>query len=329
MSFIWHENSFVHEGYACTDSVDRYVGNSPTSPFYQHEGSLRRIIEKDFRSGRVTRPARKSPRGGRLLQKSDTEAALTSGGRPQSSHREGSWTISPENPVFGKARLFCGLSSSEVKEILRLSECRKYEANLVLAEQGNRADRLFLLVSGSVRYFFITPNGQKVCLFWLMPGDVFGGASLLTEPAAFIVNTETTMESVALVWQRDVIRTIATKFPKLLENSLSIACDYLVWYLATHLSLICHTARERLAHVLISLAHGIGRRTPSGISLEITNEQLANTANITAFTVSRLLNEWQRGGLISKDRGKLLLHHAEQLLHYSSRSVPHRSPGTG
>jgi CRP-like cAMP-binding protein len=148
-----------------------------------------------------------------------------------------------------------------------------------------------------------------------MPGDVLGGGSLLTEPGAFVVNTEAAVESVALVWQRDIIRAIATKFPRILENSLSIACDYLVWYVATHLSLVCHTARERLAHVLISLAHGIGRKTPSGISLTITNEQLANTANITPFTVSRLLSEWQRIGLISKHRGKLLLYHPEQLLH--------------
>ena len=257
-----------------------------------------------------------------MLPRSDTEAGLTSGGGPQSLRREGSWTISPQNPVFGKARLFSGFSSSEVNEILSLAVCRNYRPNSVLAEQGNRADTLFLLVSGSARYFFITPNGNKVYLFWLMPGDVFGGASLLTEPAEFIVNTEATVESVALVWQRDVIRRIATKYPRILENSLSIACDYLVWYLATHLSLICHTARERLAHVLISLARGIGRRTPSGISLEITNEQLANTANITPFTVSRLLSEWQRTGLISKDRGRLLLYRPEQLLQHHSRSVP-------
>jgi CRP-like cAMP-binding protein len=215
-----------------------------------------------------------------------------------------------------------------VDEILRSAVRHKYLAKSVLAEQGNRADRLFLLVSGSARYFFIAPDGQKVYLFWLMPGDAFGGTSLLTEPAEFIVSTEATVESVAMVWQRDVIRTIATKYPRIFENSLSIACDYLVWYLATHLSLVCHTARERLAHVLVSLAHGIGRKTPSGISLEITNEQLANTANITSFTVSRLLSGWQRIGLISKDRGRLLLYHPEQLLHHPSRSAPDKSsPG--
>lgn len=117
-----------------------------------------------------------------------------------------------------------------------------------------------------------------------------------------------------LIWERDVIRRLAALHPRILENGLSIACDYLVWYLATHLSLICHTARERLAHVLISLAYGVGQRTPSGIRVEITNEQLANTANMSSFTVSRFLSEWQRVGLISKNRGKIILFDPGQLL---------------
>jgi CRP-like cAMP-binding protein len=234
-----------------------------------------------------------------------------------------------ENPVFGEARLFRGLSSSEINEILSVAACHKYPANSLLSEQGDRANKLFFLVSGSLRYFFIAPDGQKVYLFWLKPGDVVGGTSLLAEAAEFLVSTEAIAESVTLVWQRNVIRAIARKHPGLFENSLSIACDYLVWYLATHLSLVSHTARERLAHVLVSLARGIGQKTPSGISLEITNEQLANTANITPFTVSRLLNEWQRIGLISKDRGRVLLYQPEQLMNRSSNAFSKLSIRTG
>ena len=252
-------------------------------------------------------------------QRSGGEAELISGGALQPSLHEGDWHVSSQNPVLRKARLFRGVSPSGLDESLRLATCRTYAENAVVAAQGNPADSLFLLVNGSARYFFITPAGQKVNLFWLTPGDIFGGASLLTEPSEFVVSTEVTTESVVLVWDRDVIRRLATLYPKLLENGLSIACDYLVWYLATHLSLVSHTARERLAHVLVSLAYGVGQRTPTGISVEITNEQLANTANMTPFTVSRLLSQWQRTGLILKDRGKILLAHPEQLLPSHSR----------
>jgi CRP-like cAMP-binding protein len=184
---------------------------------------------------------------------------------------------------------------------------------------------LFLLLKGAARYFLITAAGRKINLFWLVPGDIFGGACLLAEAAPFIVSTEVTKESQVLVWERDAIRTLATRYPKLTENGLSIASDYLVWYLATHLSLVCHSARERLAHVLSSLSRGVGQKCANGISLEITNEQLANTANITLFTVSRLLSEWQKDGSLLKTRGKIVIRHPEQLFRATPRDRSHDS----
>jgi CRP-like cAMP-binding protein len=177
-----------------------------------------------------------------------------------------------------------------------------------------------MLAKGGARYFFTTSQGQDVNLFWLAPGDIFGGASLLPQSSEFIVSTEATKESTILVWQRAAIRALTSQFPRLLENGLSTACDYLVWYLATHLSLVFDSARERLAHVLYSLSHGIGQRCTEGIRLEITNEQLANTANLTPFTVSRLLSEWQRKGAILKSHGAILLCRPEQL--FGQKSSP-------
>jgi CRP-like cAMP-binding protein len=215
--------------------------------------------------------------------------------------------------LLRKARFLDGLSHSERSAVLERAESRSYPVNAVIAEQATAADRLFLLVSGCARYFFLTPEGRKVNLLLLLPGEIFGGASLLAKPAQFIVSTEITQVSTVLVWQRDTIQALAAQIPTLLENGLAIAYDYLVWYLATHLSLIADSARERLAHVLVSLSRGIGQKRATGISLEITNEQLANTANISIFTVSRLLSEWQRNGAVTKSRGKILLRRAERL----------------
>jgi CRP-like cAMP-binding protein len=212
-----------------------------------------------------------------------------------------------------RARFLDGLSNSERNAVLERAEPRSCPVNSVIAEQGTVADRLFLLVTGCARYFFLTPEGRKVNLFLVLPGEIFGGACLLTKPAQFIVSTEITKASRVLVWQRDTIQDLAAQIPSLLENGLAIACDYLAWYLATHLSLTSDSARERLAHVLVSLGGGIGQKCATGISLEITNEQLANTANISLFTVSRLLSEWQRNGAVVKSRGKILLRSSERL----------------
>jgi CRP/FNR family transcriptional regulator, nitrogen oxide reductase regulator len=212
-----------------------------------------------------------------------------------------------------RGRLLEGLSKEQRDSIIAAASYRQFSRHSVVTDQGEPADRLFLLIKGSARYFFITPGGKKLYLLWLTSGEVFGGAALLAEPSPFLVNTEIVKDSCALVWERNTIRSLAARYPRLVENGLAIATDYLTWYMASHVGLVCHTARQRLAHVLVSLASGIGRKCPDGIDIEITNEQLANTANITLFTASRLLSEWQRSGALAKTRGRILLRDSGQL----------------
>ena len=198
--------------------------------------------------------------------------------------------------------------------ILQAASWHHYSKNITETDQGGTANQLFLLIKGSARFFFLTPQGQKVYLIWLKPGDIFGGAALLINPSAYLVNTEVAKGSRAFVWPRDVVRDLAARYPRLLENALLVASDYLTWYLATHLSLVSHSAGERLARVLTTIADGIGTKEHDGIHLHITNEQLANTANVSIFTASRMLSGWQEKKLVSKRRNQIILHSPEEIL---------------
>jgi CRP-like cAMP-binding protein len=66
--------------------------------------------------------------------------------------------------------------------------------------------------------------------------------------------------------------------------------------------------------VLGNLANGMGERVTEGVALDVRNEELANEANITIFTTSRLLSEWQRKGILTKRRGKVVLRSPENLM---------------
>jgi CRP/FNR family transcriptional regulator, nitrogen oxide reductase regulator len=206
-----------------------------------------------------------------------------------------------------------GLTVSERSAILAAASERRVPADSVVVQQGDPADRLFLIANGCARYFYITPEGKKIILFWLMPGQIFGGSALLSPLTAYLVGTETLKDSRLLVWHRNRIRALATEVPRLLDNALSVANEYLTWYLAAHTSLVSHNAEQRLARVLVTLAQGFGRKMSGGTRVELTNEQLANAANVTPFTASRILSSWQRNGAVVKTRGQLLLRSPEQL----------------
>jgi CRP/FNR family transcriptional regulator, nitrogen oxide reductase regulator len=213
-----------------------------------------------------------------------------------------------------KPRFLEGLAPPEIRTIAAAATLRRFLANSIVSNQGEPGEHLFLLLQGRARYFYLTNEGQKILLRWMPAGEVFGAAALLAKPRNYLVSTETVRNSLILVWNRASIRALALRHPLLLENALSMISDYVDASLAIQISMTCHTARQRLAHVLVNLASGIGHKVATGVELSVSNEDLANAANVTPFTASRLLSDWQRSGMLVKSRGKVLLRHPERLL---------------
>jgi CRP/FNR family transcriptional regulator, nitrogen oxide reductase regulator len=212
-----------------------------------------------------------------------------------------------------RSQFLDGLHPSSRKTILSAATSRRFAASSVATNQGHPADYFFLLTKGTARYFFITDDGKKLLLRWLGPGDAFGGRTILSSRSSYLVSTEMITESSTLAWDRTTIRSLAERFPRLLENALLMASDYVTWNLTAQIGLVCLTARQRVAQVLITLGRTIGKETPGGVVVDITNEDLANAANVTSFTTSRLISEWQRNGALVKRRGKVLLRSSERL----------------
>jgi CRP-like cAMP-binding protein len=208
---------------------------------------------------------------------------------------------------------FDGLAIQDRKKILAAARPRRFAANSVITYQGHPADSLFLLTKGRARYFFDEHGGRHILLHWLAVGELIGGRALLAKPSSYLLGSETVRESYLLVWDRATIRGFVEQYPVLLENALGVASDYLAWYLAAHVALTCHSAEQRLAGVLDNLAGVIGQKVARGVELDVTNEELANAANLTPFTASRLLSAWQRDGAVKKSRGKIVLCQATRL----------------
>ena len=185
---------------------------------------------------------------------------------------------------------------------------RRFTASSVVLHQGDPAERLFLLTSGQGRHFVTTNEGRKIPLHWLTAGQIFGGAALLANSILYLASTELISDSCALVWDRQTIRALISRCPELLDNALSISVtEHIAWMVASQVSLTSDDARGRIAHYLLSLACGIGVVSHDGIELKINNEDLAAGANVTPFTASRVLSQWQRAGVLTKRRGKLVL----------------------
>ena len=228
-----------------------------------------------------------------------------------------------------KPRFLEGLAPADLKVILAAARQRQFCAHSVITHYGDSANHFFLLSKGRGRFFYVTDGGRKLLLHWFAPGQIFGVMSLLLNPSCYLVSTEMVKEGSLLVWDRTVIQNLVTRYPRLAVNALSTASEYLALAVAAHITMTCGNARERLAEILVSLARGIGQRVPGGVELDVTNEELANAANITPFTASRLLSEWQRNGAVVKRRGNLLLVSPEHLFNARNGRGKHATKQMG
>ncbi len=233
----------------------------------------------------------------------------------ESAFRQGIATCDIATRVSELAPRFLeGFARNDLAAILERATPRRFRARTLLASEGHPADKVFLMLDGLARTFTTTRKGEKVILVWIPAGDVAGGRAFLSEPMEYLLSTETVTDSVALVWSRNAILPLAKRYPRLLENALLIASDYLAAYHDIHIATSHDSANQRIAQVLNKLVKRKGQRDSESTILDVKNEELANEANVTIFTVSRLLSRWQRDGLLVKSRGRVVVRSPEALI---------------
>ena len=211
------------------------------------------------------------------------------------------------------SKLFAGIDGTALRQIRLAAQVRSMPPNKSVVVTGERPDHLFLLQAGRARSFVHTESGSEINIFWQGPGDVIGLVSLLANPPNYLASASTVSECEFLVWEHRVIRRLAKAYPQLTENGFRLAVHYVGVYMKRHADLLTKGRAARLAQTLLHLAADAGEVQPSGIVIDITNEQLSSLSDVSSFTASRLLSRWQREGRLVKQRGRVTLLAPESL----------------
>lgn len=211
-------------------------------------------------------------------------------------------------------RFFTGLEKSEISEILAAATRRKCKGGEIVARADDPAIHLFLVKDGSVDYFVVTSDGREILLRRLVSGNIFGVGAFLSQPVGYVGTSKAVHASEVFVWEHSVIRQLAKAYPILSENALRTVLRYVALFAERHIALVTKPAQERLAFALTSLGSRAGHMVPTGVEINIKNEDLASLADVSFFTASRVLQEWERKGAVEKSRGKVLIRSPEKLL---------------
>lgn len=211
--------------------------------------------------------------------------------------------------------LFQGLKAAQLREILETAHRCPSPRGSFFFHQGDPASTLYLLVKGRARILHRNPEGQRVLLRVITPGELFGGVALLGE-ATYPASAEAVEDSRALGWDGELLARLMERHPRLALNALRLLAGRLQELQERYRELATERVERRVARALLRLAHQMGRRTEEGVRIDfpLSREDLAEMTGTTLYTVSRILSGWERQGLIRAGRRRVLIRSPQGLM---------------
>lgn len=213
-----------------------------------------------------------------------------------------------EKELLRTVPIFSELSDDDVDALARLATHRRCPKDTVVFFENEEGDTMFMILEGRVKVTILGDDGREIILSVLGAGDFFGEMALLdNEPrsATAIAAEETEL----LLLHRNEFQgvlaqntSISTALIRVLNQRLRRANHQI-----STLALL--DVYGRVARVLLDMAREEGRRLKDGSIAfrRATHQEIANRIGTTRETVTRMLKDLERQGLIRIDGREIVL----------------------
>lgn len=201
------------------------------------------------------------------------------------------------------------LSEHEKDFVRNTTVLLKYPKGQIIECEGNNAIGVFGVISGELRPYMLSKNGQEVSLFRLHPKEncVLSAACLIPEirvPTQISVERDCMLAAI----NPEPYSHLVTQNEAVHNHLYAVATKHMADIMFTFQQVMGEKLDTRIAAFLVSEFERTGK-----YAVTITHEQLASNLNSARETVTRVLKRFTSDGLIEGDRGKIILLDVDRL----------------
>jgi CRP/FNR family transcriptional regulator len=224
--------------------------------------------------------------------------------------------MNPEQiELLKKVDVFDELDEQHLQKIAPLVSLHRFAEKQVIYMPSDPRARLYAIVSGKVKLAEVSPEGKELVLSVLGKGDVFGELCLFDHGPHYTLATALEDSEIFTIRCSDLANFMAED-PALVK-AIGKHVGEKIRALEQKLSeLVFKDVSQRLAGLLLDLAHDYGRKLPSGervIEMKITHQDLAGLIGSTRETTTTTLNHFRESGLIDFRRREIIVRDMEGL----------------
>ncbi len=215
-----------------------------------------------------------------------------------------------------KTPLFKSMDEKIVEELAGHCHQKTHKKGRHLFEAGDQADSFFVIMTGWVKIFRVSREGEEAVINVFGPGESFAEAAVFRDQRSYPVNAQAATDVVLVEVPRSFfIQKIEedSSFALRILASISSHQHYLVGQIE---QVTTRTAPQRIGAFLLQFCHSTD--TEDGalvIDLPYDKSLISNRLNIKPETFSRALIKLEPYGVETQGRN-LLLHDAKNLAEF-------------
>jgi len=209
-----------------------------------------------------------------------------------------------------RLNLFESMSGAEVEQISRELKMRHCDAHETVFEGA--PDRVYLLKTGTVRLYHLSPDGEDVTTGVLEPGQLFGLSALLGGRNEDVSAQALTDAYVCEAGAQDFLGILA-RHPLMMAKVMMAMAKQMFRLERTIEGLANDPVDSRLARLVGDLLQRAETSRDGQLLPAMTREEMAKIAITTRESVSRTLSAWSRDGIVELRGRRILVRDAERL----------------
>ncbi len=205
-------------------------------------------------------------------------------------------------------RLFHGLTSEQLLDVRNSGVVQEYEPGSYIVRQGDPATSIYLMFCGNAKLTHITQDGRQALHRIVRPGNGYGVATVI-ENSEFSWSVQAINHCCVLIWSGEVMIEFMHRYPDIVFNVLKLVIGRRRELEERYMELLTMSVEQRLARALLRLCTDVGRHAAEGciIDIALSRSDLAEYTGTTVYSVSRLLQKWERRNWVRTRRDRLMI----------------------
>ena len=213
----------------------------------------------------------------------------------------------------------CALTQNLTAEartaVVAAAHLRRVKAGDHFLHQGEESHTLYILLSGQVKLTQVTAAGAQVIVDYFGPGDGLGVIVALSR-TPYPLTAEAMEDCQALAWSREDMEQLMRQYSQLALNGMNMIGGRFVQMQERFQEMATQRVEQRVARTLLRLVRQFGRRVERGVLIDIplSRQDLAEMAGTNLYSVSRMMSQWERDGILLSDKQQVILMRAHELV---------------